>query len=92
MLSCLCHTMTTADKLLTIKEVSEDLRVSTRTVYRLIKSGELPTVKLGNCRNAPVRVYSEDLGNWINSKLTVDPTSTRSRFGLGSDCAKEPAA
>lgn len=41
------------DELLTVAEVAELLRVSTMTVYRLIRSGELPAVRVG--RNYRVR-------------------------------------
>ncbi|MDP9021254.1 MAG: helix-turn-helix domain-containing protein [Actinomycetota bacterium] len=41
------------DELLTVSEVADLLRVSTMTVYRLIRSGELPAVRVG--RNYRVR-------------------------------------
>ncbi len=41
------------DELLTVAEVADILRVSTMTVYRLIRSGELPAVRVG--RNYRVR-------------------------------------
>ena len=34
-------------KFLTVAEVASMMRVSTMTVYRLIKSGELPAVRVG---------------------------------------------
>jgi len=43
--------------LLTTKQVSEALGVSERTVFSLIASGELPSVKVRGCR----RVFSDDL-------------------------------
>lgn len=36
-----------ADKLITVKEVAERLAVSSRTVYRLIESGDLPSIQVG---------------------------------------------
>lgn len=33
--------------LLTVAEVATELRVSTMTVYRLIKAGELPALRIG---------------------------------------------
>jgi len=36
-----------AGPLLTVAEVAEVLRVSTMTVYRLIKAGELPAFRVG---------------------------------------------
>jgi len=49
-------------RLLTPNEVAEQLRVSTMTVYRLIKSGELPAARISNSfrlREADVDAYLE---------------------------------
>jgi excisionase family DNA binding protein len=49
-------------RLLTPNEVAELLRVSTMTVYRLIKSGELPAAKISSSfrlREADVDAYLE---------------------------------
>jgi len=49
-------------RLLTPTEVAEQLRVSTMTVYRLIKSGELPAAKISSSfrlREADVDAYLE---------------------------------
>jgi excisionase family DNA binding protein len=35
------------DRLLTVSEVAAAMRVSNMTIYRLIKSGELPAVRVG---------------------------------------------
>jgi excisionase family DNA binding protein len=35
------------DRLLTVAEVADTMRVSNMTVYRLIKSGELPALRVG---------------------------------------------
>jgi excisionase family DNA binding protein len=58
------------DRLLTAAEVADDLRVSTMTVYRLIRRGELPAVRVG--RNYRVRVA--DLETYLSSQ-TVDPAT-----------------
>ena len=57
-------------RLLTAGEVAEQLRVSTMTVYRLIRRGELPAVRVG--RN--YRVRSEDLEQYLSQQV-VDPAS-----------------
>ncbi len=57
-----------ARQLLTAAEVAEQLRVSTMTIYRLIRSGELPAVRVG--RNYRVRV--EDLTAYLEGQV-VDP-------------------
>ena len=49
-------------RLLTPSEVAEQLRVSTMTVYRLIKSGELPAARISKSfriREADVDAYLE---------------------------------
>lgn len=56
------------DQLLTVAEVAELLRVSTMTVYRLIRSGELPAVRVG--RN--YRVRQRDLDGYLQEQV-VEP-------------------
>lgn len=56
--------------LLTAAEVADQLRVSTMTIYRLIRRGELPAVRVG--RNYRVRV--QDLDTYLSGQ-TVDPGS-----------------
>ena len=45
--------MRTDDRLLTVQEVATRLRVSTMTVYRLIKAGDLPAGRVGNSYRLP---------------------------------------
>jgi excisionase family DNA binding protein len=54
--------------LLTAGEVADRLRVSTMTVYRLIRRGELPAVRVG--RN--YRVRESDLDAYLEAQV-VDP-------------------
>lgn len=56
------------DQLLTAAEVADRLRVSTMTVYRLIRSGELPAVRVG--RN--YRVREADLAAYLEAQI-VEP-------------------
>ena len=56
--------------LLTAAEVAEQLRVSTMTIYRLIRRGELPAVRVG--RN--YRVRTQDLDDYLSGQ-SVDPGS-----------------
>lgn len=44
-----------ADGLLSISEVADFCRVSTREVYRLMESHEMPWTKVGRCRKVPRR-------------------------------------
>ena len=59
-----------SDTLLTAAEVAEQLRVSTMTVYRLIRRGELPAVRVG--RN--YRVREGDLEAFLEAQV-VDPAT-----------------
>lgn len=59
-----------ARQLLTAAEVADQLRVSTMTIYRLIRSGELPAVRVG--RN--YRVRADELATYLEGQV-VDPTS-----------------
>ncbi len=58
------------ETLLTAAEVADQLRVSTMTIYRLIRSGELPAVRVG--RN--YRVRAGDLDRYLSEQV-VDPTT-----------------
>jgi len=53
------------DKLLTIEEVAEVLRVSTRTVIRYIESGKLKASKIGvwRIKQSDVDVFLEKTSN-----------------------------
>jgi len=57
-----------SDRLLTAREVAGTLRVSTMTVYRLIRRGELPAVRVG--RN--YRVRASDLEGYLEAQV-VEP-------------------
>jgi excisionase family DNA binding protein len=60
--------MTTA-KLLNVKEVSEMLGISERTIYRLSDAGDMPRpVKLG----ASVRWRRRELENWVEDGCPKD--------------------
>ena len=51
------------DRLLTVGEVAATMRVSNMTVYRLIKSGDLPALRVGKnyrIRESDVEVYLSD--------------------------------
>jgi excisionase family DNA binding protein len=50
--------------LLTVAEVSSVMRVSNMTVYRLIKSGELPAVRVGK----NYRIREHDLERFLEER------------------------
>jgi excisionase family DNA binding protein len=51
---------------LTVAEVAEQLRVSTMTVYRLIKSGELVAARIGRS----YRLRPEDVDGFLSQRFT----------------------
>jgi len=50
--------------LLTVAEVASAMRVSTMTVYRLIKAGELPAVRVGK----NYRLRESDLRRFLDER------------------------
>jgi excisionase family DNA binding protein len=53
-------------RFLTVQEVAELMRVSSMTVYRLIKAGDLPAVRVGRS----FRVRDDDVDAYLASKYT----------------------
>ena len=53
-------------RFLTVQEVAELMRVSTMTVYRLIKSGDLPAVRVGRS----FRVRDVDVDTYLGQRYT----------------------
>ena len=53
-------------RFLTVAEVASMMRVSSMTVYRLIKAGELPAVRVGKS----YRVAEEDLDKYLARSYT----------------------
>ena len=54
------------DRLLTVAEVADHMRVSNMTVYRLIKSGTLPALRVGK----NYRIRARDLTAYLDSSVT----------------------
>jgi excisionase family DNA binding protein len=52
------------DLLLTVREVAATMRVSTMTVYRLIKSGELPAIRVGK----NYRIRESDVDRYLSER------------------------
>jgi len=53
------------DRLLTVGEVADTLRVSHMTVYRLIKTGELPALRVGK----NYRLRESDVDRYLSDRL-----------------------
>jgi two-component system cell cycle sensor histidine kinase/response regulator CckA len=76
----------TDETFLTTEEVLEYLNVNLRTVYRLIKAGSIPAVRVGR----QWRFRKRDLDNWLESQRHTDirppaVTSARRRILLVDD-------
>jgi excisionase family DNA binding protein len=54
------------DRLLTVAEVADHMRVSNMTVYRLIKGGTLPAIRVGK----NYRIRAKDLMHYLDSSIT----------------------
>lgn len=72
------YTPDMTETLLTAAEVADRLRVSTMTVYRLIRGGELPAVRVG--RN--YRVRTGDLERYLEAQI-VDPNTVADEASEG---------
>lgn len=59
--------------LLTPEEAAERLALSRTTIYELIRSGELRSVKVGRARRIPVAA----LGQYVTSLFDPDPDGER---------------
>jgi excisionase family DNA binding protein len=49
-------------RFLTVAEVADMMRVSTMTVYRMVKAGELPAVRFGRSYRIPESAVAEAIG------------------------------
>jgi excisionase family DNA binding protein len=56
---------------LTTEEVLSYLRITPRTIYRLIRSGELPAVRIGR----QWRFRRPDLDHWLERKRSFSTSS-----------------
>ena len=52
-------------KLLTVSEVAQQLRLSKWSVYRRISEGSLPAVRVGSSPRAPLRVDATELAQYV---------------------------
>ncbi len=53
-----------ADEILTIKEVADYLKLTERTLYRLVQEGKIPGFKVGNSW----RFKRVDIERWIEAQ------------------------
>ena len=58
------------ERLLTIRELSERLRVSIASVYALIKSGKIAALRVG-MRSGAIRIRESDVAAYLESCLQI---------------------
>ena len=63
--------------LLTPREVAEVMRVSTMTVYRLIKSGQLRAIRVGK----HLRIRGNDVVEFLDARVVHTPRPRPGREG-----------
>lgn len=51
--------------LLTVREVADTMRVSTMTVYRLIRDGDMPAIRVGK----HFRLRTEDVDAFLDARM-----------------------
>lgn len=64
-----------AGKLLTVKEVAARLTISESSVYRLLKAGDLPSIKIGGA----LRFDEQDVEAYIERCKATDQGGSSSR-------------
>ena len=67
------------DRLLTVAEVAATMRVSNMTVYRLIKSAQLPAIRVGK----NYRIRESDVDRYLSELSVLD--GSRWRAGRRAD-------
>jgi excisionase family DNA binding protein len=82
-------TVDSSRRLLMVPEVADRLRVSVKTVRRLIETGEVPAVRLGAKRHA-IRVDERELEAWLDESRVTAPERTGT--STTRDEAVEPGA
>ena len=66
--------------LLTAREVADVMRVSTMTVYRLIKAGELPAIRVGK----HLRIRERDVAKYLDERVVGTGTDLGTEGGTDS--------
>ena len=73
---------------LTTEEVLEYLQINLRTVYRLIKAGKIPAIRVGR----QWRFRKADLDAWLTSQQTSSTAVTTHRTFAGRRPANVPGS
>jgi excisionase family DNA binding protein len=70
------------DRLLTVPEAARRLRQSEPTVYRKVRDGTLPAVKVGLGPKAVIRIPADELERFIFGSSPLYSAHARRRFPL----------
>jgi len=66
------------DKLLTVKEVAEYLRLNRETVLRKARKGEIPAIKMGY---RSYRFYKEQIDSWLRREAVSESQTSNNKTG-----------
>ncbi len=66
--------MTESQSLLTVPQVAQLLQLSSRSLWKVVKRGDLPTVRLGRL----VRIDPQDLADYLQRCKTGGPVERES--------------
>ena len=64
------------EKLLTVDEVAECLRLNRETVLRKARKGEIPSIRMG-CRS--YRFYKDQIDQWLKAKTETKKVKPQSK-------------
>jgi excisionase family DNA binding protein len=62
-------------QLLTVREVAEVIRQSEWSVRAKVRSGEIPSIRVGIGPRAPIRIDADDLERWLFDPSPKPPAS-----------------
>ena len=66
------------EKLLTVDEVAEYIRLNRETVLRKARKGEIPAIKMGY---RSYRFYKDQIDTWLKGKATAETEEVRAKSG-----------
>ncbi len=66
------------EKLLTVDEVAEYIRLNRETVLRKVRKGEIPAIKIGY---RSYRFYKDQIDAWLRGKTTTKTEKAKAKSG-----------
>jgi len=66
------------EKLLTVDEVAEYIRLNRETVLRKARKGEIPAIKMGY---RSYRFYRDEIDAWLKGKATAKTEEAKAKSG-----------